>query len=180
MNPILTQPACGYLVLEALLVAAAAIDWRTSRVPNALTFAGAAAAIVLAALPGGIGVTASLLGAACAFALLLPLWMLRITGAGDVKLFAMVGAFIGIPGVLIALLFTSIAGGVFALAYAAVRGKAVQMAAGALDLLHLGALAAMQRQRIGGARATSVGKLPYALCVWVGTSAWLLLQGVQR
>ena len=44
-------------------------------------------------------------------ALLLPLWLLRVMGAGDVKLMAAVGAVVGVPGVLYAVLWSFIFGG---------------------------------------------------------------------
>ena len=94
------------VVLETMVVAAALIDWRTSRLPNWLTIGGLGAGLALGALPGGIGLADATLGAASALALLLPLWLLRATGAGDVKLLAAAGAFTGVPGVFHVLLFT--------------------------------------------------------------------------
>jgi prepilin peptidase CpaA len=54
--------------------------------------------------------------------LLLPGFMLRFTGAGDVKLMAAVGAWMAFPHALMAVLFAFIAGGVVALIVAARRG----------------------------------------------------------
>ena len=177
MNALTTLPP-GLWILEGLIVAAAVADWRKSRLPNALTFGGAAIGLLLSLLPQGIGIAASALGAAAALALLFPLWMLRVTGAGDVKLLAMVGTFLGVPDIFFALLFTMAAGGVFAIGFAAMRGGLPRMFANARDLFQVTALAAMNRQRPATGDIASVGKLPYGVCVCVGTSAWLAWQAV--
>lgn len=169
-----------HLVLEGLLVAAAVIDWRTSRLPNVLTLGGLAAGLVASVLPSGIGLSDSLLGAASMLALMLPLWMLHVTGAGDVKLLAMAGSFLGVPGVFFALLLTMVAGGIFALGLGLAGGSLMRMAANARDLLHLTALAAVHRQRPHTGAIASVGKLPYGVCVFIGTSSWLAWQAFQR
>ena len=53
---------------------------------------------------------------------MLPLYLLRAMGAGDVKLMAMVGVFVGPLGALSVALLTFVAGGVLALAVAARNG----------------------------------------------------------
>ena len=64
---------------------------------------------------GRIGVVQSLLGLAAGLALFMPLYLLRALGAGDVKLLAMVGAWLGAPLLLGAALLTLLAGGAMAL-----------------------------------------------------------------
>ncbi|MEJ6022092.1 A24 family peptidase [Ramlibacter sp. PS4R-6] len=178
MNALALLPP-GHWLLEGLLVAAAVIDWRTSRLPNWLTFGGAAAGLLASVLPHGIGIGSSVLGAAAALALLLPLWLLRVTGAGDVKLLAMAGAFLGVPDVFFALLLTMAAGGALALGFAAMRGSLGRMVANTRDLLQVTALAAVHRQRPATGAIASVGKLPYGVCVCLGTSAWLAWRALQ-
>ena len=95
---------------------AAAIDLRTRRVPNVLTVSLAVAGVLLAvAGVGRVGPVASLLGLGVGFALMLPGHLIGGMGAGDVKLFAAVGTFLGPTGVLSAFLYTAIAGGLLAL-----------------------------------------------------------------
>lgn len=163
----------AHLVLQALLLAAAVIDWRTHRVPNWLTLGGTVAALMMSLLPSGVGPVDSILGALTALALLLPLYVLRVTGAGDVKLVAMVGAFLALPDLLYALVFILIAGGLCAIGLAAWHRRLVRLASNTRDITQLAAMAALHGHRPLLSGVASVGKLPYAVCVCAGTLAWL-------
>jgi prepilin peptidase CpaA len=169
----LVQPVIAHMVLDVLLVIAAVIDWRTYRLPNWLTLGGAAVGLAMSVLPQGIGFFESLSGACTGLVLLLPLYALGMTGAGDVKLMAAVGAFLGLPDVLFALLFTLIVGGVVAIGFATWRRNVVRMVLNARDLLQLTALAAIHGQRPQLGAVSSAGKLPYGICICFGTFAWL-------
>jgi prepilin peptidase CpaA len=106
-----------------LAVLAARADVRSRRIPNALT--GPAIALALLAhlaFEGPAGLRGSLAGMLLAGGLLLPGWLWRFTGAGDVKLMAAVGAWLAFPQALIATLLTLIAGGIVALVIATRRG----------------------------------------------------------
>ena len=95
--------------------AGAAIDLWTRRVPNRLTMGLATIGVVFAAAGiGSLSVGASLAGLALGLALMLPGHLIGATGAGDVKLFAAAGAFIGPSHILAAFLYTVLAGGVIA------------------------------------------------------------------
>jgi len=94
----------------------AAIDLWTRRVPNPLTVGLATIGVIFAAYGiSGITLGASLAGLALGLALMLPGHMIGATGAGDVKLFAAVGAFIGPSPIAFAFLYTALAGGVMAI-----------------------------------------------------------------
>ena len=85
----------GVRVAAALIVAAAAVAWdlRSRRIPNALTFGAAAAALVFAATTAGLGgLETSAGGWVTGAALFFPFFALRGMGAGDVKLLAALGA----------------------------------------------------------------------------------------
>jgi prepilin peptidase CpaA len=105
----------------ALLVAATAcvIDVRTRRIPNVLTFGAAVAGIVTHTWLGGVdGLAASVFGWVVGASLFFPLFALRGMGAGDVKLLAAIGAWLGpMPTVMVAF-YSTLAGGLMALAVA--------------------------------------------------------------
>ncbi|HEX9143437.1 MAG TPA: A24 family peptidase, partial [Candidatus Binatia bacterium] len=93
-------------VLCILLFLAVLHDVRTRRIPNRLVFPGAVIGLALnTILPpgtgffaepsGAVGFLASLGGAGIGVAILLPMYAFGALGAGDVKLMAMVGAFLG-------------------------------------------------------------------------------------
>ena len=102
--------------VAALALAATAWDLRLRRVPNALTFGAAALGFLASGLGEGMGGLAqSLLGWLVGLALFLPLFVVGGLGAGDVKLLAAFGAWLGPTGALWSAFWASIVGGAMAL-----------------------------------------------------------------
>ena len=120
-------PASDLVVLAAVAAAsgaAAVIDLRTGRIPNPLTAAVAAGGLGLAAFGlTGHSMAGALVGALLGFVLMLPGHIFGGTGAGDVKLLAALGTWLGPGGVLMAFLYSAIAGGVLAVAHAMKRRR---------------------------------------------------------
>jgi prepilin peptidase CpaA len=112
---------------ELLALIAAWTDLRNRRIPNWLTVPGLLVGIAAnGAFSGWTGLKGSLLGAGLAFALLLPFWLLRSLGAGDLKFGVALGAFTG-PGRLVDILIGSIfVAGVMALALVIYKRRLVQ------------------------------------------------------
>ena len=105
------------VVLLAVTLTAAVTDVRSRRIPNWITVSGFAAGLALnLALYGAIGLKASLLGFGLALLIHIPLFALRVTGGGDVKLMAATGAILGPQEWLQLFIAASIAGGIHALA----------------------------------------------------------------
>jgi prepilin peptidase CpaA len=162
---------------------AAIIDARTRRVPNRLVIAGAfIGALFQIFAPGGAGWTSALAGIAVGMGIFLPLYALRAMGAGDVKLMGMVGAYLGPMGAFTAAVYVCVAGGVLALAMALLKGQLGRLCWNLRTMLTGSILGAV----IGGrmevvAPAASIGKLPYAVAIALGTFAYVLLAcaGVQ-
>jgi prepilin peptidase CpaA len=105
--------------IGAFVLAAAACwcDVRTRRIPNWLTFPAAVLGLAAAtATHGGSGAMASAAGLFVGLLLFFPLFALRGLGAGDVKLMGALGAWLGTSVVLGVAFYTSLAGGVLALA----------------------------------------------------------------
>lgn len=166
------------LAVCALLVAAIATDLRERRIPNRLVGLGLALAAGLHAVamvwsqPSLSGSTwwSPLAGAVAGLALLMPLHLLRACGAGDVKLMAMVGAFVGIDTAPAAVLYTFVAGGLLSVLFLMSRGVAVRAAANLRVMLaprRHGAGASFQPLRDTAAR------LPYGVAIAAGTLAAL-------
>jgi prepilin peptidase CpaA len=166
----------GNVALAVLLIAAAVIDWRTYRIPNWLTVGGMVCGLLVNVAPGGAGILSALGGLAIGLAVLLPMYVLRVMGAGDVKLMAAAGAFLGTSEILYAILFTFIAGGVFALVFALWHRAFLRMAANVGGVVRSMGYAAIGGFRPAPPTGTSIGKLPYGISICVGTIAWLAVK----
>ncbi|MBD0320748.1 MAG: prepilin peptidase [Gemmatimonadetes bacterium] len=161
-------------VFVALLVLAAGIDLRTGRIPNKLTGAGLAAAFLLLAPSGPAALGGGAAGAALAFALTFPLFVVRAMGGGDVKLLVVAGAFLGTGRILPALLVTAVAGGVLALAEAARRGVLLPVVFRSKQLAGHWATLGRTGERVTLASPGAV-TIPYGVAIAVGgVAAWFL------
>ena len=104
------------LCVFTITLFATVTDLRCRRIPNALTFTGALLGLIYSVVAyGGAGALSSLEGWALGLALWLPFYALGGMGAGDVKLLACVGAWMGPAGVVRVAIYASIAGGALAL-----------------------------------------------------------------
>lgn len=184
LSMLLTSPRTGLLI--GLLLVAAWTDYRSGRIPNRLVFLGALLGLAVNAIFPAAPNTAlpafifALEGLACGLALLLPFYFLRVMGAGDVKLMAMCGAFLGLPETLWAVLATFLAGGVLSLAYLAWKGglRGLRSAFANVVGLFKGALfglAAGIKPTLAVSAEASVGTMPYGLAIAGGTIAYLVL-----
>jgi prepilin peptidase CpaA len=120
-------PAFDPVVVAAVAACAgisALVDLRIRRVPNPLTLAIAVLGITLAATGHGIASPwAALEGCAVGLLAMMPGYLIGATGGGDVKLVAAMGTMLGPRGVLFAVLYTAIAGGLLALIVATRRRR---------------------------------------------------------
>jgi prepilin peptidase CpaA len=103
------MPSANFLCAATLagwLLGAVWFDVRERRIPNKIVAGGMLCGLVLQTLApqgsglfefswGGLGPWQALLGLAAGLALFMPLHLLRAVGAGDVKLLAMVGTWLG-------------------------------------------------------------------------------------
>jgi prepilin peptidase CpaA len=181
-------------LLLSLLVIAAWHDIRSRRIPNVLVFPGAVAGVLSNTLlpqeMGGLGVFDSLAGLGLGFVLLLPPYLLRAMGAGDVKLMAMTGAFLGVKGVMSAFMHVLLAGGLLALAMAWRQGKLSTLLC-KLGKLKMGqpAVGSSVELDSGGTSSTAdpsrtatnllertakFDQLPYGVAIAAGTAVWII------
>ena len=167
----------------AVLGCAAVIDLRSRRIPNWLTASLAAAGVAASVLPARtvLGVTPSqaILGLLTGLALNISLFVLRIRGGGDVKLFAAVGAWVGPLAIFQIFIIATLAAAAAALVQGIVSGTLT-------ELLHntgLMAVSIAHPRQLGLAHVTredgsfrSVGRpVPYAVPVIIPTLLVLAL-----
>jgi prepilin peptidase CpaA len=179
LEMLVLSPRTG--VLMALLLIAAISDIRTGRIPNWLVFGGALYALVYNAFyppyPRDIGILFALGGLAVGLAALLPAYFLRVMGAGDVKLMAMVGAFLGTWATVAAVLATLIAGGVLAVALAHRSSHLIRMLHNVAMMFRgtmLTFATGVSGLTIQG--GSSAGRMPYGVAIALGTIGYLLLE----
>lgn len=177
LTSMLLDPGTGVLI--GLLVVAAWIDWRTMRIPNWLTVAGMVWGLAynLASATSALdGLGLSLGGIGIAMALFLPLWLLRAMGAGDVKLMAMVGSFLGAFATFKAMVFVGLVGGVMVIVFVIAHRAGGQLARNLRNLAYSAVLPGVPLAH--PTPSTSVGKLPYGVSIGIGTVLFLLLRQV--
>ena len=179
------------VALAAWLLVAAWTDVRTRRIPNLLVASGMLCGLAVQALApagsglfgggwGGLGIVSAALGLLTGLALFMPLYIFRALGAGDVKLLAMVGVWLGPQFTLAAALLTLLAGGLLAIIVMLASRSSLQVLSNVRMLLttvmigaHSGRFAPLDAPALVGVR------LPYALAITVGSLAqvgWLLAQ----
>ena len=122
---ILTIPGiasiCRYLVLGVIMIVAAAVDWATYTLPDALTLSGALLGLVL---PGG-RLLESIQGSLVGLGIMLIISSLSHggMGRGDIKLALAMGAFLGWPLIIPALALAFVLGGTWGLVLLITRVK---------------------------------------------------------
>lgn len=150
----------GIFFAWAMLVAAG--DIRMRRVPNVLVLFGLGGAIASAlahANPFGISFQQALIGMLAGLIGLFPFFALRVMGAADVKVFAVIGAWCGLHGLLWIWIMASVAAGIHALALVVLSGTSL----GTLWQRRAPSMA------LGGLRAT-----PYAACLTGAAALWFV------
>jgi prepilin peptidase CpaA len=159
------------VVLASALAIAVVTDVRTRRIPNWLTGSLAVAGLGMAFAGGGLSPGQAALGLLAGFLLMMPAHLIGATGAGDVKLMAAIGAVVG-PGLTLrAFLFTAVAGGVFAVAVAARRGRLADTLYGTTQLVTSPAAA---RQTIEA--SDRANRFAYGPAIAVGTLLSLMVK----
>lgn len=180
------------LPMVLLLLVVVREDVKRQRIPNALVFLGAGLGLMLntflpeglgfvSQAPGGVGFWDAAAGLASGLLTLLPMYLVRVMGAGDVKLMAMVGAFLGMNDVVGAVLATFLAGGVLSLGFAWKNGVLRRTLHNIRLIFYSSAV-----KIAGGGVPTaedapeSAGRFPYAVAIAVGTVGYLVWKGIWK
>ena len=180
--------------VAALLVWAAWIDGKELRVPNWLTFSMAGAGLLFNAAEGGwlgrgwsgmgpvgeIGLWGGLLGLVAGLVTLLPLCSVGGMGAGDVKLMAGVGAWLGWHVTAYAFVATVFVGAAMAIVMMVRSGDVSKHIVTAKLILHEWRTVRdpWKLSEIARARKSSMTLLPYGIPMCIGSIGYFLCAGL--
>lgn len=166
----------AFILVDLLCVVACAIatvtDLRAYRIPNWLSVGAIVAGLVVnpvaqLVVHGPAGAKAGALAATAGCLLMLLVFglfgALRFVGMGDVKLMAGVGALLGWPLAMGALIYVTLAGGILALLYALGRG---QLGDVLRNIFRVG----RGVLRRGAKEEVALHRIPYALAILAGAS----------
>lgn len=155
-----------------LVTAAAAQDLQHRRIRNWLTFGAWMLALPLqCALHGfGAGALAWLGGWLTGLGLLLPFYLMRGMAAGDVKLMAAVGGWVGAPMALEIALVSFVAGGCWAIVQTLASGRFRALLRNLRLMWWSGGQVRPQHPDTPGSDSMrSVGTIPYGAAIAIGT-----------
>jgi len=165
------------IIASIVLAVAAYIDWKEHRVPNWLTFSAFALGITYhTATAGTVGLWIALLGSVIGLGTLIIPYALRGMGAGDVKLMAAVGAWVGAGATLQAFVWIALFGGVLG-AWSILRSR--QIPARLRGVLLAGKnLFTLQTLETNVEAAPSKILLPYGVPIALGFYAYFIFGGL--
>jgi prepilin peptidase CpaA len=181
------QTALLSLTALAVIAACAVVhDLHFRRIPNSIVLAGMTLGLIFQTFApdggrlfsggSGLGFSSALLGGLTGLGLFMPLYLLRVMGAGDVKLLAMIGVWLGPQGVAWTALWTLLAGGVLSIAAALLSGTLRQVLINLHIMFATRSLMSVQGSGDSNrdAAPTATGRLPYALAIATGMVAELV------
>lgn len=104
------------IVLLLILLAAVYTDYRQNRIPNWMIIFGILSGLIISFLHGGLELFCKGLGGMILPVILLyPVFVIGGLGAGDLKLFAVAGSYLGIKGITISFIIAFIIGVIISL-----------------------------------------------------------------
>ena len=156
-----TMPALHSALFLTILLGIALTDAKEMVIPDQFSLGGTALGLLIALVPGDISFVSALTGAAVGY---IGFWVIKYIaekafkkpalGVGDIHMMAMIGAFLGVEGVIVTMLLGSLLGLLIGVPYLWARGKLQALG----SYLPLGLFLAL-----GGAIAHACGDL---LIIW--------------
>lgn len=168
-------------LVSIVLAEAAVIDGLKLKVPNWLTFHMVAGGLGFSAWYGGLpALLTSVEGVLVGLAVLLPLYMIGGMGAGDVKLMAGVGAWVGPWVTLGAFLTSAVVGGVIAVGMVAWSGRYARHWALFQTIGHeiLSVRNPAKLAETAAARKPEMMLLPYGIPLAIGSIGYFVWSGL--
>jgi prepilin peptidase CpaA len=162
------------LTLLAMLMAAMWHDTRYRRIPNTLVLWGSLTAIGLSVSTLGMGLNSALAGGVVGFLVFGVLYRFGMVGAGDVKLVAATGFFLGYPDILAVVLLIFLTGGVLSIGWAWFTNQLGRT----FKNLHTAVSLTWQTTHTSSSPRIDMPmgptRLPYALAIGTGTAIHVL------
>ena len=166
-------------LVSAILILAAWIDGKELKVPNWITFPMVLSGLVYSATIGD-GISAGLLGMCCGLLCLLPLYSVGGMGAGDVKLMAGIGAWVGWEITFYSFCVSVIVGAVMAVIMVASRGAWKKHYEQFLMILSEWSVIKnpYELSKIAAERKPTMFMLPYGIQICIGTIGYFMYAGL--
>jgi prepilin peptidase CpaA len=163
------------------LIVAAYIDGKQLRVPNWITFPMILSGLLYHGVTAGWpGLQTALAGAAVGLLCLLPLYSIGGMGAGDVKLMAGIGAWMGVSVTVAAFFVSAVVGGAMAIVMVLKRKSFAKHYANFWMLASEFARIKNPRElsQIAAERKPQMLLLPYGIPICIGSIAYFLYSGM--
>lgn len=176
------NPSLQWGVVCAATLVAAATDLSSRRIPNWLTFPLLGSGLIFAGVQAGsFGLLDSVLACALLAFPFVFLFVFAQGGAGDAKLMGAVGAWLGLINGALALVCVTVAGIMFAIAYAIVCKRTREVS---MNLTGMGQnlfLRVLTRSSLSGTLSPETSakpmlKMPYGVAIFAGV--WVSAIGV--
>jgi prepilin peptidase CpaA len=168
-------------LVSVVLIWAAWIDGRQLRVPNWMTYPLMLTGLIYGGWTGGWdGLGHSLVGMVVGLACLLPLYSVGGMGAGDVKLMAGMGAWVGATATWYAFCVSVVVGAIMAIAMAWYRGKLNHHTLNFMIIFNewLTVKDPRKLSAIAAERKPSMLLLPYGIPICIGSIAYFVYAGL--
>ncbi|HEV2383040.1 MAG TPA: A24 family peptidase [Terriglobia bacterium] len=159
-------------MLGALISAAAGAvsDVRSKRIPNWLNYGSLILGLAFQGVFGGWrGLAQGALGALVAGGVFFLFFLVRGMGAGDVKLMAAIGAWVGLQHAVLAMVFTAFAGAALAVLYMVFHRRVSSTLQNMGELLHFHLTSGIRPHPEVNLQDPVAIRVPYGLAIAAGT-----------
>ena len=164
-------------LVSAILILAAWIDGKELKVPNWITFPMVLSGLIYNTYAFGFaGLGGGMLGMCCGLLCLLPLYAVGGMGAGDVKLMAGIGAWVGWQTTFYAFCVSTVVGAIMAVIMVAWTGAWKKHYENFLTILSEWTVIKnpYKLSEIAAERKSSMFLLPYGIPICIGTIGWFI------
>lgn len=163
-----------------ILIVAAYIDGKELRVPNWITYPMVFSGLIYCTwMSGWSGLGAGILGMFVGLACLLPLYSVGGMGAGDVKLMAGVGAWLGWKTTVFAFAVSTVVGAIMAVIMVLYRGNIMKHTINVMVIWNEWKTEKVSDlSKIAAERKPTMMLLPYGIPICIGSIAYFFYEGM--